>query len=195
MTKKLLATLAAVVLLGGCAANYMLDGQKYGSSAEFQRAVDDRVAAAVGSVSPLPSPLTSKKLIVAFPAESAIYQENVRRVTALNGRAPMGVQAEMITNLSAGNYKLNKVFIDALQKRNIYPSVQFKEMPAMVVSLEPSSDTDVMYYSEASQGAGQWFYASAKHGKQVFAYDRSGAGATAKVHAFVDAVQVQAIRE
>jgi hypothetical protein len=68
-------------------------------------------------------------------------------------------------------------------------------MPAMSVSLEPSSDTDVLYYTEPSQGTGQWFYATTKHGKQIFAYDRSGAGSTAKVHAFIDAVQALAIRE
>ncbi|GEM_PF-1195780 len=197
MNKKLSLILAAAaaVLLSGCAAFYTLEGQRYNSAEEFQRTVDSHAAAAVAAVAPLPSPLTKKKLIFAIPAEATVYQENVRRSTVTNGRAPTGLGAEMVTNLTRANYKMMKVFYDVVQKKGIYPSVQFMDMPSMAISLEPSADTDVVYYAEPSQGTGQWFYASAKSGRQVFAYDRSGAGPTAKALAFIDAVQAQAIRE
>jgi len=124
-----------------------------------------------------------------------VYQENIRRQTALNGRAPTGQATEMLTNLTRSNYKMMKVFFDTVQKKGIYSSTQLREIPSMAISIEPAADTDVLYFSEPSQGTGQWFYASAKHGRQVFGYDRSGAGVTAKTQAFIDAVQAQAIRE
>jgi hypothetical protein len=195
MNRKLAIIVAAAALLSGCATNYTLMGQRYTSAEEFQKATDGLVETALGSVTPLSAPLTKKKLIFAFPAQDAIYQENIRRATLINGRAPMGPALEIASNLSRTNFKLSKVFYDAVQKKGIYPSAQFKDMPSMTVSIEPSTDTDVLYFTEPSQGAGQWFYSSAKHGRQVFAFDRSGEGAIAKTQAFIDAVQAQAIRE
>jgi len=194
MNKKLSLILAAA-LLSGCATFYTLEGQRYNSAEEFQRAVDSRAADAVAAVVPLPAPLSNKKLIFAIPAKDTMYQENIRRQTALNGRAPTGQATEMLTNLTRSNYKMMKVFFDTVQKKGIYSSTQLREIPSMAISIEPAADTDVLYFSEPSQGTGQWFYASAKHGRQVFGYDRSGAGVTAKTQAFIDAVQAQAIRE
>jgi len=88
-----------------------------------------------------------------------------------------------------------KVFYEAVQKRGIYSSVTVNETGSMANSLEPANEYDVMYHTEPSIGAFQIFYASSKHGKQVFAFDRSGATPTAKVNAFIDAVQALAVRE
>ena len=107
----------------------------------------------------------------------------------------MGIGIEQNNNMSKFAYKMTKVFFDGVQKRGIYSSVEIRDMPSMAVSIEPSQEYDVLYFTEPSVGSGQYFYASAKHGKQVFAYDRSGEGVTAKVNAFIEAAQVQAIKE
>ena len=65
----------------------------------------------------------------------------------------------------------------------------------MITSLEPSKEYDVIYYTEPSVGSGQYFYASIKHGKQIFSFDRSQTGPDGKVKAFVEAIQALAIRE
>lgn len=52
-----------------------------------------------------------------------------------------------------------------------------------------------LYYVEPVQGAGQWFYTTAKGGKQVFAFDLSPTSATGRVKNYLDAVQAQAVRE
>lgn len=195
MTRKLAAIVAMATALAGCASSYTLEGQKYASKEELHRASEGLVVSALNTISPLPSPLTQKKLVFAIPSEPTIRQENVSRVTQRNGSAPNAMLSEQIENITKANYRSLRVFYDAVQKRGIYASTQLREMPSMAVSLEPSSDTDVIYLTEPAPGTGQWFYASQKHGRQLFAYDRSGVGTTSKVQAFMEAVQAQAIRD
>lgn len=192
---KFLSSLGLALLLSGCASTYTLEGKKYDNEQAFQAAVDNERTQAVAQVQPLPAPLTKKKLIAAFPSEQALHAENSRRHTAIAGRPPMGLAVEQIANISKSNYKLTRVAFEGVQKRGIYSEVEIREMPSMVVSIEPSMDYDVLYYTEPSIGTGQFFYSSVKHGKQIFAFDRSGEGVTGKVKAFVEATQVQAIKE
>lgn len=194
MIKKVVG-LIAFVALSGCAAIYTLDGQKYDSKEKFQQAVDSKVAEGLSSITPLPTPLTQMKLVFAVPSETALFNESVRRFVALNGKQPNTVQNEMSENLSKSNYKGIKVFFDAVQKRNIFASTQFIEMQSMTGSFAASADTDTLYLVEPSQGSTQWYYTSLKHGKQVFAYDRSSPTGLGKLQAFIDAVQAQAIRD
>lgn len=192
---KFLSPLILAGILSGCAATYTLDGKKYNNSAEFQSAVESKRNAALNSISPLQKTITPKKLIAAIPSEQALYTENIRRVTAANGAAPNGVALEIIENLTKSNYKLTKIFYEATLKRGIYSSVEIKEMPSMAITLEPSNEYDVIYYTEPSISSGQYFYASSKHGKQIFAFDRSPEGIDGKVKSFIEAIQVQAIRD
>lgn len=194
MIKRFLA-LATVLAASGCANYYTLEGVKYDSKETFNQAVTQKTTDALNSIQPLPAPVTKKNLIMAFPSEATVYAENIARTTKQNGQAPSGFLVEQIENLTKANFALSKVFADAVQKKGVYTTMKFMEMPSMTVSIEPSSNTDVLYFSEPAIGTGQWFFATQKSGKQVFAYDRSGAGPTAKVQAFVDAVMAQAIRE
>jgi hypothetical protein len=183
-----------VFTLGGCATFYTLEGQRYNSKEEFQRASESMMTGAVAQISPLPSPLTNRKLIFAMPTEQAISQETINRATRANG-ALNSTQTELLQNISKHNHRSVRAFFEAVQKRGIYSSLQLMELPSMVISIEPTSDTDVIYMTEPAAGSGQWFYASGKHGRQVFAYDRSGVGPAAKAQAFVDAAQLLAIRQ
>lgn len=193
--KNLLIGLSLTILLSGCAAFYTLEGVRYENATSFQQAVDKHYNDTLAQVTPLAKPLTNKKLIATFPSEAAIYAENVKRFTALQGHAPIGLAIEQITNLSRSNYRLSMVALYALKKRGIYSDVLINDSPSVINSLEPSKDYDVLYYTEPSQGSGQYFYASVKYGKQVFASDRSGNSILAKVNAFIDAAQAVAIRE
>ena len=194
MIKKF-ASLIAVVALVGCATTYTLDGQKYDSKEKFQQAVDSNISNTLSTIAPLPTPLTQRKLVFAIPSEVTIFNELVGRYAKTNGSPPNAQTNEMAENLSKANYKNMKVFFDAVQKKNIYASTQFIEMQSITGSFAASADTDTLYYVEPSQGSGQWFYTSFKHGKQIFAADRSSPTPAGKVHAFVDAVQAQAIRD
>lgn len=192
---KSIATIGLALALSGCAATYTLGTKKFDNEQAFQAAVENERAQALSQVQKLPAPLTKKKLIAALPSEQALYAENSRRHTAVTGKPLMGIGIEQNNNMSKFAYKMTKVFFDGVQKRGIYSSVEIRDMPSMAVSIEPSQEYDVLYFTEPSAGSGQYFYASAKHGKQVFAYDRSGEGVTAKVNAFIEAAQVQAIKE
>jgi hypothetical protein len=197
MIKKLAIGICLVASVAGCAtrATYTLSGQKYSSKEDFQQASIAGAARAMSNVSRLPRPLTTKKIVVAIPSEETLHNEDSRRFLVQNGRTPNPVQQELIDNLGTHNFRGVKVFYEAIERRGIYASAQFKGMPTTAVSLEPSADTDVLYFTEPSVGSGQWFYASQKHGKQVFAYDRSAPEGSARVQRFLEAVEAQAIRE
>ena len=171
--KKFLALIAALVV-GGCANFYTLEGVKYNSKEEFHQAVMLKNTDALNSIQPLSAPVTKKNLILAFPSEATIYAENIARTTKLNGQAPSGLLLDRIDNVTKANFRLSKVFADGVQKKAVYASLKFIEVPSMTVSIEPSTDTDVLYFSEPAIGTGQWFFATQKSGKQVFGYDRSG---------------------
>lgn len=192
---KFFTTIGLAVILSGCAATYNLDGKKFDNEKTFQAAVEDRRAQVLSQVQKLPAPLTKKKLIAALPSEQTLYAENSRRHTATTGKPLIGIGIEQNTNLSKAAYKMTRAFFEGVQKRGIYSSVEIRDMISMAVSLEPSQEYDVLYFTEPAISSGQYFYSSAKHGKQVFAYDRSGEGATAKVNAFIEAAELQAIKD
>jgi uncharacterized lipoprotein len=182
MIKKILG-LVAVIALSGCAVNYTYEGQKYDSKEKLHQAVDGHVFRTVATITPLPKPLTQKKLIFAIPSEATLFEESKKRYAKSQGTTPTGPAFEILENLTKSNYKNIKVFFDAVQKRNLYASVQLIELQSMNGSLAASTNTS------------QWYYTSLKQDKQIFAYDRSSPTAEGKVQAFVDAVQIQAIRE
>lgn len=192
---KLVTTLGFIIALSGCVSTYTLDGKKYDNETTFQAAVENERSGAISQVQPLQIPLTKKKLIAALPSEQAIYTENSRRHISTNSRPLMGIGIEQNANLSKSTYKMIRVLFEGVQKRAIYSSVEIRDIPSMAISLEPSPDYDVLYYTEPGVGTGQLFYSSVKHGKQIFAYDRSKEGITAKVNSFIEAVQVQAIKD
>lgn len=194
MIKKLLG-LVAVIALSGCAVNYTFEGQKYESKEKFLQGVDDLYARTLMSISPSAKPITQKKLIFAIPSEATIIDESKRRYTKQQGTPPVGQALEILESIPKSNYKGLKVFFDALQKKNLYASVQLIEMQSMTGSIAASADADVLYMIEPSQNAGQWYYTSLKNGKQIFAYDKSGSTLDAKLQAFIEAVQLQAIRD
>jgi hypothetical protein len=194
MMKKVLSVLVAAAL-SGCAVDYTFEGQKYSSKEAFHQAVDSNVSAILAGIVPLPRPVSNKKLIFAVPSETALLSEANSRFVKSQGSQPVGAAKEILENLPRANYKNTKIFFDAVQKKNIFASTQFIEMPMMTGSFEASNDADAMYYIEPNQGSGQWFYHSSKAGKQIFAYDRSATTSAGKVQAFVDAVLAQAIRE
>lgn len=194
MIKKILG-LVAIVLLSGCAVNYTFEGQKYDSKEKFHQAVDDLVARSLATVTPLTKPLTQKKLIFAIPSESTVLEENKKRFVKAQGVAPTGPALEILENLTKSNYKNIKIFFEAIQKKNLYVSVQLIEMQSMTGSFAASNDTDALYMVEPTQGSNQWYYTSLKLGKQIFAYDRSSPNAAGKLQAFIEATQLQAIRD
>ena len=194
MIKKVVG-LIVLVALTGCATSYVLEGQKYDSKEKFQQAADSGISDALSTITPRTVPLTQRKLVFAIPSEAAIFTESVRRFVAVNGRQPHAMQDEMYRNLSSVGFKATKVFFDAVQKRNIFASTQFIEMQSMTASYAASTDTDTLYFVEPSQGSGQWYYTSQKHGKQIFAYDKSSPNLAGKLHGFIDSVQALAIRD
>lgn len=194
IAKKIAITLLTLTI-SGCASTYYLDGKEYKDAKSFQQATDDLYASVLRSITPLAGPLTGKSLVFAFPSETAIYNETVRRHHEVKKTTPGAVALDQYKNLAQHSFKSARSFFNSIEKRGIYPDTTMIETNTVTNSIEPSSSHDVLYYTETSIGSGQYFYVSDKHGKQVFAYDRSGRTPEDRTKAFVDAVQALAARE
>lgn len=195
MKKIATACLAALSLVGCGSVYYTLDGQKYANKELFHQAVDANVATTLNGVQPLPRPISDKSLVFAIPSAATLVDESKNRFAKQQGNPPSGSALEILENVPLANFKNLRVFGTAIQRKNIFRSVEFVETNSMTGSIAPTSTADVLQYVEPSLGSGQWFYSSAKHGKQVFAFDRSQAGYAGKVQAFLEAVQANAVRD
>jgi hypothetical protein len=193
--KKLILAAALTALLSGCAATYTFDGQRYSSKEEFLSSVDRTFAQAVENVQPLPRPVSTKTLVFAFPSLKVTQRQSVVNFEKVNGRMIGLGEQIMIDNITVANVKSNRVYFDAIKKRNIYAGVKFVELDSMTADLQASSTEDVLFYSEPRQGAGQFYFVNAKAGKQAFAFDRGASAIDARLTAFLQAVQLQAVRD
>jgi hypothetical protein len=195
MKFKLVVTLGACVLLLGCATTYTYDGQRYASKEELLAAVDQRLLQVTETIKSLPHPVSSKQLVFAVPTEAAAMKQSVKNFEATNGRM-IGLGEQIILgNITAANVKTLKVYFDAIKKRNIYQDVRFVDLDTTSAELQSSANEDVLFYSEPRRESGQFYYVSSKSGKQAFAWDKAGATMEARVRAFVEAVQAQAVRD
>lgn len=194
-TKIIISGITMAFILSGCAATYSLDGVKYDNKESFHAAVENQKTSAVAKIQPLQKPLTDRNLIFAIPKAEVLVAASKQNFAKIEGRQPLGIAAEILENIPLANHKLSVVYGDAIEKRGIYQSVRQVPLESMDSTLQPTAKDDVLYYTEPTIGSGQWFYASSKHGRQVFAFDRSKPGVDGKISAFLDAVQAQAIRE
>ena len=198
MMNNIIAVLAAFAL-SGCTVTtfYTYDGKKYDSKESFQQTVDTNVTEVLAGITPLPVPVSKKKLLFAIASASAIKAEITARFIKSDGNQPNDRMREVIDTMSKSSHKEVKVFYDAVQKKNIYSSVQYLEMQSTTASFATSSETDTFYYNltDLNQVSAQWVYHSSKGDKQLFTYDTSAPSAGGKVKAFVDAVLAQAIRD
>lgn len=187
----------AVVTIAGCATTntYTLGAQKFNSAEEFQTAVDRENQERISSVISLKEPLSGKSLVVAFPSEKAIAIENERRFVSQNGRTRPDNVVEIHKNLSIHLTKTVMTTCEVIRKRNIYRSVDCRAVDEIVNDFSPSDNYDALFYSEPAHGSGQWFYASKKHGKQVFGFDMSAADMATRTRNYLSAIQAFAVRD
>ena len=168
---------------------YTYEGQVFDSPVKFQKGVDAKVTETVKAITPLPEPLSQRRLVFAMPGASTFVKESRKRFIAAHGAAPVKLAKEIVENLSNSNFKSIKVFFQAIKKKNLYASVKFVELDSMNASYAPSADSDVLYMTEPSVGEIHWTYASVRRGEQEFIYDRSSERIEGKVEAFLEAVQ------
>jgi hypothetical protein len=183
--------------IAGCATHavYFYDGKQYPSADAFYSGIQSLNRPAVDEIVPLPAPVTNRRLAFGFPAPDAVLAGSVRNHTALKGQAPVGLALEQYTTLAQSTALTTRATFDAIQRRGIYKSVRYVPLDSLTSSLAASADEDVLYWYEPAPSAGTWYFVSAKSGKQVFAYDRAQPSVAARMKAFVDALQLQAVRD
>ena len=174
---------------------YTYEGQVFDSPVKFQKGVDAKVTETVKAITPLPEPLSQRRLVFAMPGASTFVKESRKRFIAAHGAAPVKLAKEIVENLSNSNFKSIKVFFQAIKKKNLYASVKFVELDSMNASYAPSTNSNVLYMTEPSVGEIHWTYASVRRGEQEFIYDRSSERIEGKVEAFLEAVQGMAVAD
>jgi hypothetical protein len=193
--KSFLAIVATAIALAGCASGYTYEGGRYPDKESFNAAVDTKLAQSIAVISPLPARISGKSLVFAIPSERFVIQQSIENFQRVNGRT-IGLGEEIIFRpVWASSYKGLKAFHEAIIRRNIYQSVRYVELDTRTPDLQATPTEDAFFYTEAQMGAGQWYYTSAKAGKQAFAYDRGGVDMNARTKAFIDAIQIYAIRD
>jgi hypothetical protein len=184
------------VVIAGCAhAVYYYDGKQYQSADAFYTGIRGANDPAVAEIVPLPAPVTTRRLAFGFPSPETVLAGTVRNHTALKGSAPAGLAMEQYTTLAQGTAIYTQATLSAIQRRGIYKSVRYVPLDSLTASPAASADEDVLYWYEPAANAGTWYFVSAKSGKQVFAYDRAQPTVAARMKAFVDALQLQAVKD
>lgn len=182
------ALLMAVICtaLGGCANFYTYDGKQYNSRADFLGAVDASNQAGVNAIVPLPAPVAKKTLIFALPTRDAVTQQSIRNFTSMKGSAPMANQVELFNDLAEAATRGMRYLHDGVVRRNIYSEVRLLPVDSLMVQPAPSEREDILFYNESTAGAGQWYFANARYGRQVLPWDRGQATIPLRLKAFVD---------
>jgi len=193
--KNVILTIFTILILSGCAINYSFDGQKYASKELFLKAVEDKVGDTLTLITPFSPPLSGKKLIMAMPSLEVYNKLSIENFIKINKKEPNSIQIEVSSNINRSAYLTTKIFLDAVQKKNIYLETQFIDMQSGTDSFAPSVNVDVLYLVFTDANSVQWYFATNKNGKEIFGYDRSAPTMAGKVQAFLDAVQTRAIRQ
>lgn len=195
ISKTLMGSLISAFVLSGCATTfYTYSGNKYNSAEEFHAAVDQDNNIRLSTITPLKEPISSKSLIYAYAGVATIEAENERRFNKLNNKPRPTQTQEMQKNLSIGIHKAITTQCEFIKKRNIYKSVDCREMDQMTIDLPASDAYDTMFFSESDAGTGQWYYNSKKHGKQVFVFDMSSTDPVTRTRNYLSAVEALAVR-
>lgn len=195
MVRTTLTVAVICTALAGCASFYTYDGKQYNSRAEFLGAVDAGNQAGVNAIVPLPAPVAKKTLIFALPTQATVTQQSIRNYTSMKGSAPMANQVELFNDLAEAATRGMRYLHDGVVRKNIYSQVRLLPVDSLMAQPTPSEREDVLFYNESAPGAGQWYFANAKYGRQVLPWDRAQPTIPLRLKAFVDSVQLQAIRE
>lgn len=190
-------SIAFLIVIAGCAGKitYTYQGKAFDDEDEFRENVIEENSKVLRAILPLPKPLTERKLIIVFPDVDTLASENMKSEVARLKRETNSREVEMFKNVAwSGMYNVRTMY-ESAKTRNIYSHVAFRETKTQIGSLAPSAEYDTLVWYEETKGLGQWFYSSAKYGKQVFAWDRTSKDLQTNTEAFLSALQVLAIRE
>jgi hypothetical protein len=192
---KILSICALALVVSGCGTVYTYNGQKYDSKERFLQAAEALNTTVLATISPLKTPLTTKKLIFAIPSALAFTEADKRNYINKVGREPSDQQVETQLIVNRANFIGTRVYGEAIQKRSIYSTISFIEMDSTVGAFAASPDTDTLVLVVPAVNAAQWFYTSHKNGKQVFSYDKSILTHEGKLQAFIDAAQAAVLQD
>lgn len=186
-----------LVILAGCGTRYTYtyQGKIYDDEDDFLKEVSLSNERVKRAILPLPKQLTSKKLIVVFPSMATILADSTaREKTRLNRNLRSG-EVEMMENIAKSGFDNVTMLYEVTKIRGIYSHVAFRESNTLTNALAPSAEYDTLVWYEEAAGMGQWFYSSAKFGRQVFTWDRTSKDIQENTNAYLSALEALSIRE
>ncbi len=184
--------IASVMLLAGCASNPSVQvvkgtyfGVPHSTLTEAEQVRANARAAALAEVTPLPSPLVQRDLVVSIPSLEALKAyRDVVDPPAWNKVAQYGrdygdraVRAQMV------------LYADAIRKRGMYRNVEIVDGGSLSVFPATSAGKDVLYNSYSSSAyAAQLYFASTKTGAVQVQADAAAATLGKQVQGVMDQV-------
>lgn len=188
---------AILFVLSGCGTKtyYTLGSDSYDDEDDFIEATIEKTAAVNRAVMPLPKQLTDRKLIIVFPTKEALVAQAKKQSKETFGKEPHKNFVYQTEILSQHTSIMIRSMYEAAKTKAIYSHVSLRETDTTMNTLAAAADYDTLVWYEEAKGLGQWFYTSAKLGKQVFTWDRTSPNLQVNTEAFLKSLQALAIRE
>lgn len=196
MKLKLFA-LVFIALLAGCATKitYTFNHETFDDEYYFREAVTETNNKIKRAITPLPKPLTQRQLIIVMPDAATLAGAMMEGEKLRLKREPNSREIEMFNNVAWSHVESVRTSYETTKIRGIYSHVSMRETNSLTNNLAPSDTYDTLSYFEEVRGQGAWFYSSLKHGRQIFAFDRTSKDVIVNQQSFLSALQLLAIRE
>ncbi|NUB05843.1 hypothetical protein FW320_06590 [Azospirillum sp. Vi22] len=156
--------------LSGCGQKYVLDGKVYTSKEEAENAAAVERSQYLARLAPLPWPLSSRSVVIAYPSEKKFYSTKVSIAKSI-GRSDTeeSVRGVMLYRDMYRNYAS---LAEVIEKKNIFKASE-KVVFDRDANVEPSDDKDVivLVLAESASAHDQFYYLSKRNGRQAIMVD------------------------
>jgi len=194
MIRSMTVTLLSIFVLAGCARQTMVfNGKTYTDMAEYTRDVHSDWDSTLASITPLPHPVSDRRLIILYPSRSYYQQARLNLVRQMSPSATID-QLEKNVNFYI-QYDMYTMMPRNVARKGIFPKVE-TVLADGADQVQPTGDYDVLVLTLASTQSSkdQWYYYSKRNGKQAISMDM-GARTTAERNASIlDSIKVAALQ-
>ncbi len=194
MIRSMTITLISIFILTGCARHTIVfNGKTYTDKDEYTRDVISNWEAAVASITPLPHPISKRRLLVVYPTRSYYQQSRLAFTQQVTPSATLS-QLEKDPNF----YILYSLCAD--KARIVARQGIFQKVDASIVDgfaeVPPSDDYDVLMLTLASapDSTDQWYYYSKRNGRQIISADLGGRVLAERIASFLDSIKAAALQ-
>jgi len=186
--------LFSMLVLSGCARQTMIfNGKTYTDMAEYARDVHSNWEAILAGITPLPHPVTKRRLLVVCPTRSYYQQSRLAFLQQTSPDATLArVENDPVSNVYY-NWYADKA--RSVERKGIFPKVDVVVTEGLLES-QPTDDYDVLMVALALApgSTDQWYYYSKRNGRQIISTDLGAKSLAAQVTSYLDSIKAAALQ-